>query len=213
MLITLKEAMSLAQEKEIAIGAFNAANLEGLQAIVEAAEELQLPVIIQFAQCHERWIPLAVMGPIMMESARRASVPICVHLDHGEDLDYLHQALEIGFTGIMYDGSTLPYEENLANTQKAVDMAARYGASVEAELGSMGRRESGAGEGGTGLLLLHFHGGQRCHEEKCAGRDDNFRRDGGSILLTPSIPFLGTTMGTAMNRRERLLTAGAELLL
>lgn len=151
MLITLKEAMSLAQEKEIAIGAFNAANLEGLQAIVEAAEELQLPVIIQFAQCHEPWIPLAVMGPIMLESARKASVPVCVHLDHGEDLDYLHQALEIGFTGIMYDGSTLPYEENLANTQKAVAMAARYGASVEAELGSMGRRESGAGEGGTGL--------------------------------------------------------------
>ena len=83
----------------------------------------------------------------MVEAAKKASVPVCVHLDHGEMLTYLKQALELGFTSIMYDGSVLPYEENLANTKKAVEMAARTGASVEAELGSMGRRESGAGDG------------------------------------------------------------------
>ena len=71
---------------------------------------------------------------------------VCVHLDHGETLEYLQQALDLGFTGIMYDGSVLPYEENLENTKKAVAMAAKTGASVEAELGSMGRRESGAGD-------------------------------------------------------------------
>ena len=147
MLVTLNEVMKIAEEKKIAIGSFNTPNLEGLQAVTEAAEELSLPVIIQFAQCHEPWIPLSVIGPVMVEAARRAAVPVCVHLDHGETLEYLKQALDIGFTAVMYDGSVLSYEENLANTKKAVEMAAKAGASVEAELGSMGKRESGTGDG------------------------------------------------------------------
>lgn len=146
MLATLNDVMRLAEEKKIAIGSFNTPNLEGLQAVLEAANELDLPVIIQFAQCHEPWIPLDVIGPVMVEAAKKASVPVCVHLDHGETLEYLQQALDMGFTSIMYDGSTLSYEDNLQNTLKAVDMASQTGASVEAELGSMGRRESGTGE-------------------------------------------------------------------
>lgn len=147
MLVTLKEILAIAEEKKIAVGAFNTPSLESLRAILLAAEELSLPVIIQFAQCHEPWIPLSVIGKVMVAHAKEAKVPVCVHLDHGETFDYLQQALDIGFTGIMYDGSTLSYEENLANTKKAVEMAAKTGASVEAELGSMGKRESGAGDG------------------------------------------------------------------
>lgn len=147
MLVTLKEIMKIAEERGMAVGSFNAPNLESLMAIVSGAEELNVPVIIQFAQCHEPWIPLSVIGPIIVEHAKASKVPVCVHLDHGETLEYLQQALELGFTGIMYDGSVLPYEENLKNTKKAVAMAAKYGASVEAELGSMGKRESGAGDG------------------------------------------------------------------
>ncbi len=147
MLVTLNEIMKIAEEKKIAIGSFNAPNLESLEAVMAAAEELQLPVIIQFAQCHEPWLALDVIGPVMVAAAKKASVPVCVHLDHGETLEYLQQALDLGFTGIMYDGSTLPYEENAANSKKAVEMARKTGASVEAELGSMGRRESGAGDG------------------------------------------------------------------
>ncbi len=150
MLLTLKEIMNIAEEKGIAIGSFNASCLEAVEAELEAAEELKLPVIIQFAQCHEPWIPLRTIGPVMVEMAEKAAVPVCVHLDHGETLEYLSEALEIGFTGIMYDGSVLPYEENLENTKKAVEMAGRYGASVEAELGSMGKRESGSGTDGAG---------------------------------------------------------------
>lgn len=146
MLETLNGIMHMAEERKIAIGSFNTPNLESLLSVIEAAEELQLPVIIQFAQCHEPWIPLSVIGPIMVEKARKATVPVCVHLDHGETLEYLQQALDLGFTAIMYDGSVLPYEENLSNTKKAVEMAAKTGASVEAELGSMGRRESGTGD-------------------------------------------------------------------
>lgn len=145
MLATLNDVMKIAEEKKIAIGSFNTPNLEALQAVIEAAEELDLPVIIQFAQCHEPWIPLAMIGPIMVNAAKKSKVPVCVHLDHGETLEYLQQALDMGFTAIMYDGSILSYEENLENTKRAVAMAAKTGASVEAELGSMGRRESGAG--------------------------------------------------------------------
>ncbi|MCR5302418.1 MAG: class II fructose-bisphosphate aldolase [Lachnospiraceae bacterium] len=150
MLVTLKEIMDIAEEKNIAVGSFNASCLEAVEAELEAAEELKLPVIIQFAQCHEPWIPLTTIGPVMTEMAKKSTVPVCVHLDHGETLDYLQTALEIGFTGIMYDGSVLAYEENLENTKKAVEMAGKYGASVEAELGSMGKRESGTGNDGAG---------------------------------------------------------------
>ena len=147
MLVTLKEILEIAEERKIAVGSFNTPNLESLMAVIGGAKELGVPVIIQFAQCHEPWIPLSVIGPIMVEHAKRAEVPVCVHLDHGETLEYLQQALDMGFTGIMYDGSVLPYEENRENTKAAAAMAAKTGAGVEAELGSMGKRESGAGDG------------------------------------------------------------------
>ncbi len=150
MLVNLKQILEIAEEKKMAVGAFNTPNLESLLAIIGAAEELKLPVIIQFAQCHEELIPLSVIGPIMIEHAKKAAVPVCVHLDHGETFEYLQQALDIGFTGIMYDGSTLPYEENLENTKKAVAMARKYNCGVEAELGSMGKREDGSGGEGAG---------------------------------------------------------------
>lgn len=146
MLVTLNEVMRIAEENKIAIGSFNTPNLESIQAVLGAAEELDLSVIIQFAQCHEENMELKVIGPVMVDMAKRAKVPVCVHLDHGETLGYLAQALELGFTSIMYDGSTLSFEENVENTKKAVDMAKKTGASVEAELGSMGKRESGSGD-------------------------------------------------------------------
>lgn len=143
MLVNLKEIMRLAEEHSYAVGSFNTPNFESLEAVIGAAEELGLPVIIQFAQCHEHITPLSVIGPIMVAAAKAAAIPVCVHLDHGESLEYLQKALDLGFTSIMYDGSVLPYGENLQNTKKAVAMAAKAGAGVEAELGSMGRRESG----------------------------------------------------------------------
>lgn len=144
MLATLCDVLKTAQERKIAIGSFNVISFETMRAVIDAAESLNLPVIIQFAQCHEALIPLSMIGPAMVAAAKAAKVPVCVHLDHGETLEYLEKALEIGFTAVMYDGSTLPYAENLRNTKETVEMARRTGASVEAELGSMGRRESGA---------------------------------------------------------------------
>ena len=142
MIVTLKEILKIAEEKDYAIGAFNTPNLECLTAVLQAAENLNVPVIIAHAQLHELVQPLSVIGPVMIQKAKDAKVPVCVHLDHGEDLQYLQSALDMGFTSIMYDGSALSYEENAANTRKAVEMAKNTGASVEAEIGVLGGRET-----------------------------------------------------------------------
>lgn len=150
MIVSLKTILGMAEATNTAIGAFNVTTLEGLRAIIDAAEELNQPVILQFANAaHKSFIPLEMIGPIMMEFADKAKVPVCVHLDHGADLDEVKRGLDLGFTGIMYDGSALPYEQNVANTRAAVELAAQYGASVEAEIGSLGREEF-ASAGGTG---------------------------------------------------------------
>ena len=143
MLVNLKEILALAEEKNCAVGAFNTPNLECLNAVIDAAEKLNVPVIISHAELHEEVSPLVKIGPVMVQAAKAARVPVCVHLDHCETLDYMARALEIGFTGVMYDGSTLPYEENLANTKKAVAMAKNYNCGVEAELGALASREGG----------------------------------------------------------------------
>ena len=150
MLISLNEIMAMAKEKNCAIGAFNTPNLECINAVLAAAEKLDVPVILSHAELHEDVAPLDIIGPVMVEAAKKAKVPVCVHLDHCETMSYMEKALEIGFTGVMYDGSVLPYEENVANTKKAVEMAKKYGANVEAELGQMASREGGSGENAGG---------------------------------------------------------------
>lgn len=150
MLVTLRQIMNLCEAKRCAVGSFNTPNLEAVMAVIGAAEELNVPVIIQHAEVHEDIMPVRIIGPIMVEMAKRAKVPVCVHLDHGESMDYLCNALDLGFTSIMYDGSVLPFEENMANTKMMVSIAKQTGASVEAEIGSMGKRETGAGNTADG---------------------------------------------------------------
>ena len=147
MLINLVEILKLAEEKHFAVGAFNTPNLECIHAVLDAAEKWNVPVILSHAQLHEAVAPLAQIGPVMIEAAKRAKVPVCVHLDHCETLDYMARALELGFTGVMYDGSTLPYAENVENTRKAVAMARRCSCGVEAELGALASREGGGTNG------------------------------------------------------------------
>ena len=147
MLVTLKDILKIANAKGCAVGSFNTPNLESMRAVIHAAEELDQPVIIMHAQIHEEmgYCTIEEIGKIMLFMADKAKVPVCVHLDHGTDLSYLKRGLEVGFTSVMYDGSELPMAENYANTSIAVSMAAKYGASVEAEVGSMGAREGGGG--------------------------------------------------------------------
>ncbi len=143
MLVNLKEILKTAENRKVAVGAFNTPNYECVLAVMDAAEKLGVPVILSHAELHEPVAPLSEIGPVMMAAARAASVPVCVHLDHCEDFDYMRKALDLGFTGVMYDGSLLPYEENLANTKKAVEIAAGFNCGVEAELGAMPSREDG----------------------------------------------------------------------
>lgn len=195
MLVSLKEILDIAEEKKIAVGSFNTPDLTSLQAVIAAAEELNLPVIIQFAQCHEvdnKYNVLEDIGPIMVDFAKRASVPVCAHLDHGEDMEYLERALKIGFTGIMYDGSVLTYEENLENTKKAVAMAASYGASVEAELGSMGKRENGDGDGSeddTKIYTDAVQAGAFVKETGIAALACSFGTTHGLYISKPQLDF------------------------
>lgn len=147
MLVTLKEILKIAEEKKTAIGSFNTPNMTSARAVISAAEELGQPVIIMHAQVHEEMglCSMEEVAPMMLFFAKRAKVPVCVHLDHGTDLDYVKRGLELGFTSVMYDGSALSTEENTENTKLAVAEAKKYGASVEAEIGSMGAREGGGG--------------------------------------------------------------------
>ncbi|MBQ7794296.1 MAG: class II fructose-bisphosphate aldolase, partial [Clostridia bacterium] len=125
MLVNLEEILKIAEAQKCAIGSYNTPNLASLKAVIAATEELNQPVIIMHAQVHEEMglCKMDEIAPIMLFMADRAKVPVCVHLDHGTDLDYLKRGLEFGFTSVMYDGSTLSEELNLANTAIAVSLA------------------------------------------------------------------------------------------
>ena len=145
MLVDLKELCAAAEKRGISVGGFNAVDIHSLRAVIGAAEEMDAPVAIMFAQLHEKFTHIEDVAQLMLRYAQEASVPVCVQLDHGEDIGYVKKALDLGFTAVMIDGSALPYEENAALTAKVVELARSYGASVEGELGSLGKREYGDG--------------------------------------------------------------------
>ena len=147
MLISLIEILKLAEERKCAVGAFNVPNLECVNAVVTAAEKLDVPVILMHAEIHEDVSKLEKIGPVLVQAAKSAKVPVCAHLDHCEHPEYVARGLELGFTGVMYDGSTLPFEENLANTRKVVSLVKGENCGVEAELGAMPPREGGLDAG------------------------------------------------------------------
>lgn len=155
MLVGLKEIVAEGRSRGIAIGSFNTPNLECLLAVLEAAEQTDTPVIIAHAQCHEDVAPLDRIGPVMVALAARSPVKVCVHLDHGEDLEYCKRAVELGFTSVMIDRSTLPYEQNVAETRAVVEYAHAHGVDVEAELGALPAREGGEGEAAADPSALY----------------------------------------------------------
>lgn len=118
--------------------------MEMVKGAIRAAEELDTPIILQIAEVRLKHSPLDLMGPMMVQAAKSAKVDVAVHLDHGLTFETVQRALELGFTSVMLDASTLPFEENIANTRKVVELAAEYGATVEAELGLVGGSEDGS---------------------------------------------------------------------
>lgn len=145
MLVNLRDIMAIAEQKNMAIAAFDTPSLEGTRAAIEAAEQTGQPIIIAHAEGHNPIVPLDVIGPIMVDMAEKSSALICVDLDHCENFSTMIKAMDIGFTGAMYDGSMLPYETNIENSQRAADIVSGYDCGLECELGCMGTRENGAG--------------------------------------------------------------------
>ncbi|GCF95119.1 hypothetical protein NRIC_30100 [Enterococcus florum] len=147
MLVTLKELLTDAKEKQYAVGAFNVPNLEAIRAVIQAAEELNTPVILQHAEVHENLVSIEEIGPVMLAFAQKAKVPVAVHLDHGASYEMCVKAIRMGFTSVMYDASSKPYEVNRDETKEIVKIAHAAGVSVEAELGHIFTSAVGGGEG------------------------------------------------------------------
>ena len=140
-LVNIKEMLEKARKEHYAVGAFDASTIEMAMAIVEAAEEEKSPVIVMgltpdLQQGKEKM--LTYWTESLKDLAKKASVPVCLHLDHARDMNFLKRCVDAGFTSVMYDASEYPFEENVRLSKEAADYAHKYGATVEAELGHVG---------------------------------------------------------------------------
>lgn len=147
MLVTLEEILKDAEQRKYGVGLFNMLNLEMARGIIDAAEAENSPVILGVAEVHLPFVPFEYAQIIMNKIARDAKVPVCLHFDHGTDYAKILGAIKAGFTSVMYDGSALPYEENIRNTREISKVAHALGCSVEAELGHVGGGEGGTDDG------------------------------------------------------------------
>lgn len=143
MLYSLERILDLAEKGNYAIPAFNVYNLETVQGVLNAAEEARSPVIMQLYSRLATSGASDLLCPIILEAAKRATVPVALHLDHGSGKDAVTIALRNGATGIMIDYSTLSLEENIKGTKEIVDMCNLVGVQVEGELGHIGKAAEG----------------------------------------------------------------------
>lgn len=140
-LTTTVSMLRKAQEQGFAVGAFNVENMEMAQAIISAAEELRAPVILQTTPSTVRYAGTGMYAAMVAALAQEATVPVAMHLDHGDSFALCAQALRSGYTSVMIDGSKLPLEENIALTYKISEMCAAVDVPVEGEIGRVGGKE------------------------------------------------------------------------
>lgn len=148
-LVTTKEMLLRAQAGHYAVGAFNVENMEMVMAVVQAAEESRAPVIMQTTPSTVKYAGLDYYLAMAKAAAERATVPVAMHLDHGDSFELAMQALRTGYTSIMIDGSHDSFEDNIALTRRVTEACAPSGVPVEAELGKVGGKEDDL-EGGDG---------------------------------------------------------------
>lgn len=141
MLVSGKELFQAAKQGGYAVGAFNVNNMEIVQAILEAAEEEKSPVFLQASQGAIKYAGIEYIVALARTAAEKAKVPVALNLDHGTSFTQVVQCIRHGFTAVMIDGSKYPFEENIAITQKVIEIAHPCGVSVEAELGKIGGTE------------------------------------------------------------------------
>ncbi len=138
MLVNMKQMLEKAKEEKYGVGFFNAVNLEMARAVIETAEELRSPVIVGTAEILLPFMELKDVAGYLIPMAKEASVPVCVHYDHGLTFERCMEALRLGFTSIMYDCSTKEYEENLSLVKEMVKICHAMDVTVEGELGHVG---------------------------------------------------------------------------
>ncbi|PIN74583.1 fructose-1,6-bisphosphate aldolase, class II [Candidatus Woesearchaeota archaeon CG10_big_fil_rev_8_21_14_0_10_37_12] len=140
MLTTLQDILKKAHKGNYAVGAFNINNMEICQAIIAAAVKQKSPVILQTSEGALEYAGMDYLKCIAYNAAKQ-NIPVCLHLDHGRDLSIIKDCIKAGWTGIMYDGSHLPFKQNIKNTKKIVQLAATKNIGVEGELGTIGGAE------------------------------------------------------------------------
>ncbi len=151
-LVNLKEILGHAKENNYAVGAFNVSSLDVYHAMIEAAVEEGSPIILQIAEVHFDCINLDKMHSALVDTADRAEIPICIHLDHGENLKVILKAIREGFSSVMFDGSRYSLQENIDLTKDIVRIAHNIGVSVEGEIGVVGW-EAVEGDPSTNVAL------------------------------------------------------------
>ena len=142
MLVNLNDVLYKAQKEHYAVGLFNTTDTDMLEAVIAAAEELNSPVIIGTAEILLPYGELKLIAPSLIEAAKRAKVPVVVHYDHGLTFERCMEALKLGFSSLMFDGSTKNYDDNIKETCEIVKIAKEFGASVEGEIGHVGSNEN-----------------------------------------------------------------------
>lgn len=138
MLVTLNDVLKNAQKERYGVGLFNTTDTDMLEAVISAAEELNSPVVIGTAEVLLPYGELKLIAPSLLAAAKRASVPVVLHYDHGLTFDRCIEALDLGFSSLMFDGSAGDYDKNIANTRRVVEIAHKRGVSVEGEIGHVG---------------------------------------------------------------------------
>lgn len=144
MLVNLNDVLYKAQKDHYAVGLFNTTDTDMLEAVISAAEELNAPVIIGTAEILLPYGELKLIAPALIAAAKRSKVPVVVHYDHGLTFERCMEALKLGFSSLMFDGSTKSYEDNIAETREIVKIAKEFGASVEGEIGHVGSNDNEA---------------------------------------------------------------------
>ena len=142
MLVNLNDVLKKAQAGKYAVGLFNTTDTDMLEAVIAAAEELRSPVVIGTAEVLLPHGELKLIAPSVLAAAKRATVPVVIHYDHGLTFDRCMEALKLGFSSVMFDGSAGDYEQNLADTREIVKIAHSFGASVEGEIGHVGQADT-----------------------------------------------------------------------
>lgn len=137
-LVTMRELLDDAHKRKYAVGGFNVFNLETLGAVVEVAEELKTPLVMGLTERYFKFVDADILSAAMVRAAQKSTVPIALHLDHGHTYEGVIRAIRWGFTSVMFDGSNLPFSENLKRTKEVTRIAHSLGVSVEGELGYVG---------------------------------------------------------------------------